>query len=62
MLKNYFIVAIRQLKRQPRYTSLNILGLTLGTVSCLIIVLYLSHELSYDNYHEDADNIFPQRI
>lgn len=58
MLKNYFQVAIRQLRRQPAYTALNVLGLTIGTVSCLIIVLYLSQELNYDNYHDNVDNIY----
>ena len=58
MLKNHLVVAFRQLRRQPGYTALNILGLTIGTVSCLIIVLYLSNELSYDTYHEKADNIY----
>ncbi len=58
MLKNYFLVAVRHLRRQPAYAALNILGLTIGIVSCLLIVLYLSHELSYDSYHENADNIY----
>ncbi len=58
MLKNYLLVAIRHLRRQPTYASLNILGLTLGIISCLLIVLYLSHELSYDKYHENSENIY----
>ena len=58
MIKNYLLVAFRQLKRQPAYTALNILGLTIGTISCLIIVLYLHHEVSYDDYHDNASNIY----
>ena len=58
MLKNYFMVAIRHLKRQPGYALLNILGLTIGIASALLIVLYLNQETSYDRHHENADNIY----
>lgn len=58
MLKNYFLVAIRHLKRQPGYALLNILGLTIGIASALLIVLYLNQETSYDKYHPNADNIY----
>ena len=58
MLKNYFRVAIRHLKRQPGYTLLNILGLTIGIASALLIVLYLNQELSFDKHHQNADNIY----
>ncbi len=58
MLKNYFLVAIRHLKRQPAYAFLNIFGLTIGIVSALLITLYLNHELSFDKYHENGENIY----
>ncbi len=58
MIKNYFMVAFRHLTRQPGYAALNILGLTIGIVSCFMIVLYLFQELSYDDYHEKADRIY----
>ncbi|MBV6645861.1 MAG: ABC transporter permease [Cyclobacteriaceae bacterium] len=58
MLKNYLQIAIRHLRRRPGYSGLNILGLTLGMVSSLIILLYLHQELSFDNYHKDADLIY----
>ncbi len=58
MLKNYFLVAIRHLKRQPAYAFLNIFGLTIGIVSALLITLYLNHELSYDKYHENGKNVY----
>lgn len=58
MLKNYFLVAIRHLKRQPTYAFLNIFGLTIGIVSALLITLYLNQELSYDKQHEKAANIY----
>ncbi len=58
MLKNYFLVAIRHLKRQPGYALLNILGLTIGIASALLIVLYLNQETSFDKHHPNANNIY----
>ncbi|WP_421762807.1 ABC transporter permease [Ekhidna sp.] len=58
MLKNYFLVAIRHLKRQPGYALLNILGLTIGIASALLIVLYLNQETSFDTHHPNAENIY----
>ncbi len=58
MLKNYFLVAIRHLKRQPGYALLNILGLTIGIASALLIVLYLNQETSYDKHNANAANIY----
>ncbi len=58
MLKNYLLVAIRHLKRQPGYAALNIIGLTVGIASALLISLYLQYELSFDEYHEKADRIY----
>lgn len=58
MVKNYLLVALRHLKRQPTYSFLNILGLTIGIVSSLLIVLYLSNELGYDKHHVKADRIY----
>lgn len=58
MLFNYLIVALRNLKRQRRYHVLNFIGLSLGLSCCALIVLYLDHELSYDDFHYDAENTF----
>lgn len=58
MLKNYFLVAIRHLKRQPGYALLNILGLTIGIASALLIVLYLNQETSYDKHQTNASRIY----
>ncbi len=52
------MVSIRHLMRQPAYAMLNILGLTIGIVSSLLIILYLSQELSYDKHHAKADRIY----
>lgn len=58
MFKNYLKVAVRHLTRQPLYAFLNILGLTIGLAASLLILLYLSQELSYDDYHEKGDRVF----
>lgn len=58
MIKNYFLIAIRHLKRQPGYAFLNILGLTIGIASALLIMLYLDQELRYDTHHEQADLVY----
>lgn len=58
MIKNYLKITIRHLSRQPGYTALNIMGLTIGIVSCLLIVLYLFNEMSYDKQYTKADRIY----
>jgi putative ABC transport system permease protein len=58
MLKNYIKVAFRNLIRQPGYTALNIIGLTVGIASSLIILLYIFHETSFDKHHTKGDRIY----
>ncbi|MFP4089027.1 MAG: ABC transporter permease [Cyclobacteriaceae bacterium] len=58
MIRNYLKIALRNLTKQKLYTSLNILGLSIGIASCLLILLYVHHELSYDAFHTKADRIY----
>jgi putative ABC transport system permease protein len=58
MLRNYFKIALRNLKRQKVSTSINIVGLAIGLATCILIMLYVQDELSYDRYNEKADRIF----
>jgi len=58
MLKNYVLVALRNLMRQKGYASINIIGLALGLACSLLIALWVVDELSIDKYHNDADRIF----
>jgi len=58
MLRNYFKVAIRNMIKRKGYTLLNILGLAVGMTVCLIIVLFVQGELSYDNFHLKGDRIY----
>jgi putative ABC transport system permease protein len=58
MLKNYYKVAVRNILKYKLFSAINILGMTIGITSCLMIVLYVAHELSYDKFHADADRIY----
>jgi len=58
MLRNYLKIAIRNLKRHKGYSLINISGLAIGMACCILILLYVTDELSYDNFHEKADRIY----
>ncbi len=58
MLKNYYKVAVRNILKYKLFSSINILGMTIGITSCLMIILYVTHELSYDKFHADAERIY----
>ena len=58
MFKNYLKIAVRSLLKQRVYTTINVLGLAVSITACLLIGLYVKHELSYDSYFPDADRIF----
>ena len=58
MLRNYLKIALRNLRRQKGYAFINIAGLAVGIACCLLIVLHVYDELSYDRYHEHADRIY----
>jgi putative ABC transport system permease protein len=58
MLKNLIKTALRHIQKHSGYSLLNVLGLTLGITSALFLIIYVSDELSYDRYHENADRIY----
>jgi putative ABC transport system permease protein len=58
MLRNYFHIAIRNLKRNPLYSLLNIGGLAAGLAVSILIGLYVAHEYSFDRFHPQAERIF----
>src|ERR1700689_2627783 len=58
MLKNYFITAIRNLRRNKIYSSIYILGLSFGLACSMLIILYVKDEVSYDRFHEKRNKIF----
>jgi putative ABC transport system permease protein len=53
-----FLFALRRLGRHKLTTSINVLGLTFGILSCVVIYLYVAYEFSYDKFHADADRIY----
>lgn len=58
MWKNYLLIAWRTLKRDKRFAALNIVGLAIGIVACMLIYIYVQDELSYDAHHRKADWIY----
>ncbi|HUR12207.1 MAG TPA: ABC transporter permease [Flavitalea sp.] len=58
MLKNYFLLAYRNLRRNGSYTVINILGLSVGIAVCLLIFMVVHFELSFDNFHSKKERIF----
>jgi putative ABC transport system permease protein len=58
MLINYFKNAVRILISQRFYSIINIAGLSIGITACILVTLYIEHDLSYDRYHKNAENIY----
>lgn len=58
MFKNHVKISLRSLRRQAAYSLINILGLTVGIASCLLIAIHIRMELGYDSQYEEGDRIF----
>jgi putative ABC transport system permease protein len=58
MFKNYLKVTIRNLMKRKAYTLINILGLATGMTVCLLIVLFIRSELSYDDFQQKGDRVY----
>jgi putative ABC transport system permease protein len=58
MIRNYLKVAMRYLLRNKGYTTINILGLAIGISCCVLIVLFVRSEFSYDKFHGKSDRIY----
>lgn len=58
MFKNYFRVAFRNLWKNKQFSAINILGLAIGLATCLLIMIYVLDELSYDRFNADAERIY----
>ncbi|HTD98257.1 MAG TPA: ABC transporter permease [Mucilaginibacter sp.] len=58
MIKNYIKTAYRSLLKNKGFTAINVLGLSVGLATCLLIVFYVVDELSYDKYNTKADRIY----
>ena len=58
MLQNYLKIALRNLSKHKAYSFINILGLAVGIACCVLILLFVQDELSYDTFHDKADRIY----
>jgi ABC-type antimicrobial peptide transport system permease subunit len=58
MFKNYLKMTIRNLLRHKGYSFINMAGLAIGMACCILLVVYIHSELSFDRYHENADRIY----
>ncbi|HTM93385.1 MAG TPA: ABC transporter permease [Flavisolibacter sp.] len=58
MFKNYLKVSLRNLWKNKAFSSINIFGLATGIACSLLIFLFVKDEMSYDNFHKDADHIY----
>jgi len=58
MFKNYIKIAFRNIKRHKGYSFINIFGLAVGMTVCLLMLMYVVNEISYDDFHEKGDRIY----
>jgi len=58
MIKNYFITAFRVLIKNKTFSLINIIGLSVGTLCCLYILVYVQEQYSYDKHHKNASSIY----
>ncbi len=58
MLRNYVTIGLRMLRRNPVYTLINIIGLSIGIASCLVIFLFVQNERSFDSFHQQGEEIY----
>lgn len=61
MLRNFFIVAFRNLRRNKIFSTINILGLAIGMASAMLICLWILDEFSYDRFYAKEDRLFMMR-
>lgn len=58
MLRNYFKIAFRNLRKNKVYSLINIFGLAIGLTAAMLILLYVKDEVSYDRFHSNIPNIY----
>ena len=57
MIKNYLTSVLRYISRNKVFSTINVLGLAIGMMACMLIMQYVLHEFSYDNFHSKKDRI-----
>ncbi|MBS1509478.1 MAG: ABC transporter permease [Bacteroidetes bacterium] len=58
MFKNYLLTGLKNLQKHKVFSLINIVGLTVGIACCIMIAIYIKHELSYDNFHTNSNNTY----
>jgi len=58
MFKNYWKIALRNIKRHKVYSLLNTAGLAIGIAACILVALFIENELSFDQFHVELDNLY----
>ena len=58
MIKNYLTSILRYISRNKAFTAINVLGLAIGMMACMLITQFVLHEFSYDNFHIKRERIF----
>ena len=58
MLKNYFLIAVRNFWKNKVFSFINVLGLSIGISAALVIYLIVAYDLGFDKFHKDSDRIF----
>lgn len=58
MLRNYFLVSFRNIKKNKWFTLINVFGLAIGMAASLLVYIHIRHELSFDDFHHDLDRLY----
>jgi putative ABC transport system permease protein len=58
MIRNYFTIALRNIRQNPLYSFINIFSLAIGLAACMVIYLFIQDEKSFDAFHTKADRIY----
>jgi ABC-type antimicrobial peptide transport system permease subunit len=58
MIKNYFRIALRNIKRNYTFSILNITGMAIGMAGALLLLLWVEYEISWDRFHKNGDRLF----
>ncbi|MHA1943390.1 MAG: permease prefix domain 1-containing protein, partial [Candidatus Thorarchaeota archaeon] len=58
LIWNYMKIALRRIKRQKGYSFINIFGLAIGIACCILSLLWVQDELSFDRFHKNTDDIY----
>jgi putative ABC transport system permease protein len=58
MFTNHFKIFLRSVRRSKLYSAINVIGLAVGMAACILILLFIQNELSFENMHADAERIY----